>query len=275
MKPFDWEPECSLGQVLAFYARKVPEHPAKIRIFKWLTQLKKDPVFVYGKEARFYALADDYIGNSIIYRGVWESLSLVKALQTMKGDPKATFLDVGANHGIFSIVVGTLTGCPCLAIEPMEKNYTGLLKNIQLNPGLNIQTFLCAATAEKTQVSLSQEKEGEKAWTKVSRQTGVGAKKSVEGRTLKEILKTVDCKKVRLMKIDVEGFELEVFKGLDWDSSMAPETVLMECQPYETEKIKYLEERGYKPKTVEGHSINGKENFPEGNLLFTKNPSYF
>lgn len=273
MKPFDWEAECSLGQVLAFYARKVPEHPAKIRIFKWLTQLKKDPVFVYGKEARFYALADDYIGNSIIYQGVWESLSLVKAVQIMKGDPKATFLDVGANHGIFSIVVGTLTGCPCLAIEPMEENYTGLLKNIQLNPDLNIQTFLCAATAEKTQVSLSQEKKGAKAWTKVSKQTGVGAKKSVAGRTLDEILKTVDCKKVRLMKIDVEGFELEVFKGLDWDSSLAPEAVLMECQPHEIDKIKYLEKRGYKPKTVEGDSIKGKENVPEGNLLFTKNPS--
>lgn len=270
MKPFDWKAECSLGQVLAFYARKVPEHPAKIRIFKWLTQLKKDPVFVYGKKARFCALADDYIGNSIIYKGVWESLSLVKAVQIMTGDPKATFLDVGANHGIFSIVVGILTGCPCLAIEPMEENYTRLLKNIQLNPGLNIQALLCAATAEKTQVCLSQEKEGAKAWTKVSRQTHAGATKSVEGRTLEEILKTVDCKKVRLMKIDVEGFELEVFKGLDWGSSLAPEAVLMECQSHETGKINFLEKRGYKAMTVDGSSISGKENFLEGNLLFTR-----
>jgi FkbM family methyltransferase len=269
-RAFDWEPECAFGTILSFYARKVPEHPAKIRIYKWLARIKPDPVFVYQKKARFRALTSDYIGDSVVRQGVWESKSLAFAVGVMRRFPNETFLDVGANHGNFSVAVGRITGCPCVAIEPLPQNYENLMRNIKLNPGIRIRTFPCAATATATRISLSAEKNGAEAWTKISSSENDEGKKCITGRPLHRILQEAQVSKTRLMKIDVEGFELEVFHGIDWNSSPAPKAVLMECQPSDKEKVSFLLERGFRAHTVDGSMIDGLKEYPEGNLIFTR-----
>ena len=219
---YEWLPECFVGRALSFYARKVPHHPAKIRIFRWLTKLKPDLIFRYQDKARFHVLFQDYIGHAICFQGGWEPLSLVACIKLMQGHETKTFLDVGANHGIFSIVVGGINGCPCVAVEPMPRNFQILTENLWLNPNARVQIFRCAATAENVRVSLSSERTGAEAWTKIIDQAADQDEKSAEGRPLNQILQEAGCRHVRLMKIDVEGFEVEVFKGLNWDSPVAP-----------------------------------------------------
>jgi len=265
-----WEPESATGKFLAWYARKAPPHPSKIRIFRWLAGLLPDPIFRYKESIRFRVIIKDYIGNSICSQGIWEPLSLAAALQIMEDHKSKAFLDVGANHGIFSIVVGGMSGCSCIAVEPMPQNYQILTENLQLNPATKVKTFQCAATAENTRVCLSSERPGAEAWTKIIGHDAHQDMKSVEGRPLSQILQDAKCQQVRLMKIDVEGFEVEVLKGLDWSAPFAPEVVLMECQPCNTEKISFLTQRGYRPETVDGRSPVDLEEYPEGNLIFRR-----
>jgi len=219
---------------------------------------------------RLQVILKDYIGHAICFQGGWEPLSMVAALRIMEGHEQKAFLDVGANHGIFSLVVGGMTGCPCVAVEPMARNYQILTENLRLNPAIRAQTFFCAATAENTRVSLSSERTGADAWTKITAQASPQDTNAVEGRPLQQILQEARCREVRLMKIDVEGFEVEVFKGLDWDDPVAPEVVLMECQPWDTEKISFLTQRGYRPETVDGRSPKGLPEYSEGNLIFRR-----
>lgn len=266
----EWYPEGRGAKVLAFYARKIPNHPAKIRIFRWLSCLAPRPVFHYREKVRFKVILKDYIGHAICFQGSWEPLSLAAALQIMEGHEQKVFLDVGANHGIFSLMAGGMTGCPCVAVEPMERNYQILQENLRLNPTIRVQTFLCAAAGENTRVYLSSEKTGAEAWTKITGYDTHQDTKSVDGRPLSQILQDAKCQQVRLMKIDVEGFELEVFKGLDWESPITPEVVLMECSPKDTEKISFLTQRGYRPETVDGRSPVGLAEYPEGNLIFRR-----
>jgi FkbM family methyltransferase len=266
-----WRAECMAGKLLSFYARSIPEHPAKIRIFKLLGMLWPELVFSYEKKARFTVILNDYIGHAICFKGSWEPQSLIAALQTMQGHDSKAFLDVGANHGIFSIVIGALTRCPILAVEPNRKNHEILERNIALNKDLNVKTISCAATAKRMgQVGLTFEGNGRGAWCKIDNNGQSQSGERVEGRPLQEILEQEKCKQVRLMKIDVEGYELEVFKGLDWESPLAPEAIIMECHPSEAEKMSFLTQKGYHPKTVDGKSINGLTTYPEGNLLFEK-----
>lgn len=265
-----WEPEGLRAKILALYARKVPNHPAKIRIFRWLAYMAPRPVFHYREKVRFKVILKDYIGHAICFQGSWEPLSMVAALRIMEGHEKMTFLDIGANHGIFTLMAGGMTGCPCVAVEPMERNYQILQENLLLNPEIRVQTFLCAAAGENTRVYLSSEKTGAEAWTRITGHDTHQDTKSVEGRPLSQILQDAKCHQVRLMKIDVEGFEVEVFKGLDWSAPFAPEVVLMECQPCDTEKISFLTQRGYRPETVDGRSPVGLPEYPEGNLIFRR-----
>jgi FkbM family methyltransferase len=269
-KSDDWLPECSIGKILAFYARNVPSHPGKIRIFKWLSRLNPKPIFSYQEKSRIQCILNDYIGHAICFQGAWEPLSLAACIKLMKGNKTKTFLDIGANHGIFSIVVGSITGCPCVAVEPMLRNYQILTENLRLNRRASVQTFRCAATAENTRVSLSSERTGAEAWTKITGQAAHQDTNSMEGRPLKQILQEARCRRVRLMKIDVEGFEVEVFKGMNWDSPATPEVIVMECQPWDSEKISYLTQRGYQPETVDGRSTMDLPEYPEGNLIFRR-----
>ena len=259
------------GKILAFYARKVPDHPAKIRIFRWLGTWRPELIFSYEKRARFRVILNDFIGYAICFKGFWEPLSLSASMKIMKGHQAKIFLDVGANHGIFSILVGVEAKSQCLAIEPKKGNYEHLKKNIFLNKSLNIRAIQCAATPCKMNVRISLERAGSDAWTRVTYDEKNGGE-IVEGRTLQEILKEEKCQGVRLMKIDVEGYELEVFRGLDWESSLAPEAIIMECHPSEKEKISFLYEKGYEAQTVDGKKIDQLTEYPEGNLLFIKKP---
>lgn len=265
-----WQPECLVGKLLSFYARKVPEHPAKIRIFRWLSSLKPQLIFSINKKARFTVVLKDYIGHAICFKGVWEPKSLAASVQIMKGHESKTFLDIGANHGIFTVTVGAIVGCPCLAIEPMKKNLDHLIKNIQLNGGLKVKVIPFAATAKRKEVSLTSEHAGREAWTKIDNNIHEKTGEIVHGRPLQEVLEGGDCEGVRLMKIDVEGYELEVFQGLVWESALAPEVIIMECHPSEVDKIFFLTNRGYRAKTVDGKEISGLSEYPEGNLIFTR-----
>ena len=158
--------------------------------------------------------------------------------------------------------------CKVIAIEPARETFKTLMDNVFLNPGLDIHPVNCCASSRDSLLQLSSEGDGRSAWTRVHTDEDEAGKPYIPGLTLNLILECLQAPNVRLLKIDVEGYELEVFRGLEWNGVRRPELVLMECSPNEHAKRQFLLDRGYSCETVDGRKVEEADEYPEGNLLF-------
>jgi hypothetical protein len=89
-------------------------------------------------------------------------------------------------------------------------------------------------------------------------------------------LSLVKCRMAaHVIKIDVEGLELDVLKGLDWDSQRAPRHVLLEVNACVERSgntadtvLRLLRDRGYEPLTIHGDPFDSSREPPESNVWF-------
>lgn len=265
-----WIPEGEAGVLLARYARSSIKHAAKVRIIQLIAKALPDMVFrLSGTSARLVVDPRDYIGWALLTLGTFEPLSLNLAIDLMSGESAGVFLDIGAHHGLYTTAVGSSANCGVVAIEASLANFQVLVKNVSLNEKNNVRLVNCAAASREALFQLCLQGEGRSAWTKIQTGPSVPQQPYLAGLRLDLILSCLNIEKIRLLKIDVEGYELEVFQGLNWDGPCRPHYVLMECNPGELEKMKYLVDRGYEIQTVDGSAMESVSEFPEGNLLFT------
>lgn len=130
--------------------------------------------------------------------------------------PGDTFIDCGANVGYFSIQAGALVGRggKVVAIEANPRTFKLLERNLRANHfGIPVQ---CALTSEAGEVELFMPKD----WDVYS---SLRAGSLVEGsadqsfkvtaRTLDEVVDALALQKVDLVKIDIEGGELDVLRS--------------------------------------------------------------
>ena len=85
-----------------------------------------------------------YIGRHLYFRGIYEEQIVRKLTAFLK--PGMTFLDVGANLGVHTVVAAHHVGRSghVLSVEP-QRNVCALLRdNIRLNTLGNVQVFQCA-----------------------------------------------------------------------------------------------------------------------------------
>ena len=130
---------------------------------------------------------------------------LLPCLLTSKG----TFVDVGAHVGKYTVLNG-LRGTRVIAIEPEPTNYNMLIRNIALN-GLQTVTAINKAVWKgrgTMPLALASKGSGEHS-LKVQ-----GAGILVEVDTLDNIVhQATSGESIELIKIDVEGAEVEVIRG--------------------------------------------------------------
>jgi FkbM family methyltransferase len=117
--------------------------------------------------------------------------------------PDDTFIDVGANVGSYSIWAAEL-GARVIALEPADDTYELLNENIRLN-GYEVRTIKAAAGSTSGTVRFTRGLDD------VNRMDEVGDIE-VEAVTLDSIIGNSE---IAGMKIDVEGFELEVLRGCE------------------------------------------------------------
>ena len=142
-----------------------------------------------------------YVHESYEYRN-WFS----KVLR--RGD---VFVDVGACIGGYSVRACKL-GAYVIALEPEKDNYSLLEQNMRLNNCLNAKLLRLAAGSSKKTMTLYSGNgiNYGNPGTYSLRPTGTPVDE-IEVIPLDEILSTFNY--IKLIKIDVEGFELEVLKG--------------------------------------------------------------
>lgn len=274
-KQFGWEPEDWPLRLVCGYARKVPQHAGKGRILRWLIGMlcPRGGWLRSENGARFHVDPSEYIGWEIVTCGEFEPQSVRLSIELMKDAGGHVFLDVGANQGLFTCAVGCGANCDVVAVEAAPDVFARLQQNTLGNSVLRSSlVHACAAPAAGLVKFFVPRNRRLSAWG------GPKPKENVAGEglhsfwsgsvPLENILRALGVPAVKLMKIDVEGYELEAFSGLDWSGLFRPSHIIMECAPHEREKIAFLENHGYSARTIDGAKPGYGRDFPEGNLWF-------
>jgi FkbM family methyltransferase len=131
-----------------------------------------------------------------------------------------TFVDVGANIGLFSLIASTRVGekGKVYSFEPAKGTFIKLIQNIDRNGIKNVRCFQAALSHTSAEVSLYSAQQGFDAWNSLAKPyEHQGATEDVE--TVRSVTWADFAHaerlvgNVSLMKIDVEGWESNVLAG--------------------------------------------------------------
>lgn len=167
-----------------------------------------------------YALTvdtSDVFGRSLATSGTWEpSVTATFRLLLSPGD---VCVDVGAHVGYYTILASRLVepGGHVYALEPAPETYVRLLANLRLNGVSNVTALPLAAGAVEARATL---KTGPPSHTGVSSILSDAAPRGLDETTVTVrpvacVVRAIDLERIRLIKVDVEGYELEVLKGIE------------------------------------------------------------
>lgn len=192
------------------YARAPALSAAKLLKWTALELMNSDANFVTAEGAQLRSMARNFTSLSVYLTGERDrELQAFIRRRLSAGD---TFLDVGANVGVYSAFASKLVGNSgrVLAIEAHPATYRYLIDNLARNEFENVTALNLAAgeAPGQLQIAMTERNAGE---THIATATERGAVIPVE--RLDDLLTKCGIKQVHYLKIDVEGFELPVLRG--------------------------------------------------------------
>lgn len=182
-----------------YYCRKNPDTPLTVAIES-------------GVKARIWP--GDEIGKPIYIGGIFEE-SEIKFMKGILG-PGMVFFDIGANMGFYSLIGAKAVGINghVHCFEPSPRMFGELQYNVNLNGFNNIRMNRAAFGEKVGTACLSRQERGKEVYGRI---TDIGKTEGnydeVEVDTLDRYIENAGVEKIDLIKIDVEGAELQVFKG--------------------------------------------------------------
>ncbi len=121
-------------------------------------------------------------------------------------------LDIGANEGYFSILASSLTGSKVIAIEPQSALKTVIERNASLNH-LTIELHSLALGSEAGSAVLHLPSDINSGAASLVRKTRFAQAESIAVNTLDALASACQWPKMRLVKMDCEGFEEAIVDG--------------------------------------------------------------
>lgn len=148
--------------------------------------------------------------------GLWDFPEQAFLLHLLR--PEDLFVDVGSNVGGYTVLASAVAGARSVAFEPVPETYAELLRNVRLN-GIEmlVQAHCCALGEEAGEVRMTAGRGGlnHVVANGTTPRAVEAATVKVDAARLDTVLAGAPC---RLMKMDAEGFELNILRG-------APETL--------------------------------------------------
>ena len=181
----------------------------------------------------------------------------------------AIVLDIGANIGAQTLPLARLVGSngKVYAFEPPECAFCKMKQNLALNPNLRRRVvpeqarLTSPGTHDPGEIYSSLRVTGQEARHKGH----LGIAKSTKGArviTLDEYLEGVGARRIDFIKLDVDGFEVDVLRGAKKTLRCCRPSICMELQPYGLEErgtsvgelLSVLREGGYTVVDLKGRS---------------------
>jgi FkbM family methyltransferase len=191
------------------------------RSFSWplAKRLGMEAVVSVAGGSRMLVRTDDAIGRVLAISGVWEPNVTAAFRRRLALDDVC--VDVGAHVGYFTLLASKLVGDTghVYAFEPSPSNYEGLRRNLERNAVTNVTAFPLAAGGRAGQAVL-HEGPGTNSGRATLRpvrpdlsaieEPGV----AVDVQPVASCIPEEDLRRIRVIKVDVEGSELEALQGL-------------------------------------------------------------
>ncbi len=181
----------------------------------------------------------DTVGCVIAVSGVWEPhITAVARRLLSSGD---VFIDVGAHIGYYTLVASRIVGPEghVYAFEPAPETYAALRENLARNGVSNVTALRLAAGSRYTTATLLEApRANTSASTLVPRaalesSAGVGhGRTEVSVSPVHTQIQPEHVARVRMVKVDVEGSEIDALRGLErLLGGSSPLALLVEISP--------------------------------------------
>lgn len=204
-------------------------HRSLLRFMKWQIAskvLNLPAIIPFVNESKLIAERGISIGPGNYYVGLLEYEEMAFTLHYLR--PEDTFIDIGANIGVYTILSAGVIGADCISIEPIPDTFQRLLDNINLNRINSKVTTLNAGLAETS---------GKLQFTKgFSSINHVFTSTDTINKMIEVEVTTLDIvaanRHIEVAKIDVEGYEGRVITGGEktFTKKDKPNIVLLELR---------------------------------------------
>lgn len=195
---------------------------------------------------------------------------LLKAGQTM--------VDIGAHVGWLSLIAARAVGPTgrVVAVDPQPYNCNKVLINAAAN-GFNHILTVCAAAADVSgSLTLSNQTATDKARLTLAGD-GVndnGQRFIVPTFSVPDLMAATDIDHIHLLKVDVEGYELPVFRGAESVLNRVDAIIFEALQEEDVSSrdaiVRLLQSHGFSLFTMDGEAAIGPAQVPENNILATR-----
>lgn len=203
---------------LAHFASEVLRNsrvPRRGKLSRWLTHTILPPLgesVVCPTAMGFSLVVGEGDGENYYYNGIYEPGTLDVMKQCLReGD---TFLDIGASIGQMTLHASRLVqpGGRVLAFEPHPARLASLLDGITINHAQNVVVYGCGLGEEEGAVTLYTDRVSPSMLSNAASES-TKHRVSVKVMVCDQILEAEGVDQVRMMKLDVEGYELNVLRG--------------------------------------------------------------
>ena len=182
---------------------------------RWL--VPKEPIEVNGY--RMYLDPTDSL--HLATNNIWEPIETEKMMMLVKG---GVALDIGAHIGYYTLLFSQL-GCEVHAFEPNEEMYGILNKNVALN-NANATTYNVAIGEHASMGSLYVHRDCSGSSKTYDLKKDRGYVKEIRDCSIVPI-DSFNIPNVNVVKIDVDGSELGVLKGMKETIERSPRVVML------------------------------------------------
>ena len=239
-------------------------------------------IYVFEEKIVFELHLNDWIQQNIYLLGTYEEgeLNFMKNF-LKKGD---TFIDIGANIGLHTLVASKITGKygKVISFEPFQKNFELLKKNISLNLETeNITVEKKAVYSKNTNIKLFYNTKDANNGMASSYTDGYDQKETVEAIMIDSYVKLHNLNTISMIKIDIEGGEFPALTGMKETLTTLRPLLLIEIDdeilkntPYCANDIyDFLRDLGYKKYFLEesGNLTASQSSYFTYNYVFMYN----
>jgi FkbM family methyltransferase len=173
--------------------------------------------YLYAALISYYNIPKYYIlfwDDLVVFQEIFIDKIYDKIDVIQKGD---TILDIGASIGWYTCKIADLVGenGRIIAIEPEVKNFYYLMKNVKDNNFKNVEFLNLGVWSFKKKASLISKKYTSSLNNSLKLRN-IGESKSIiniQLDTIDNIIKNLNLEKIDLIKMDVEGAEVEAIQG--------------------------------------------------------------